>query len=92
MAWALFCHDFDLSKGINILSEKCPVVLDHYSTSETLRTWIKKSEADYADNGLAANQAQLIKQQERQIKELQRANEILRKAAAFFAQAELDRK
>ena len=61
-------------------------------TSETLRTWIKKSEADYADNGLAANQAQLIKQQERQIKELQRANEILRKAAAFFAQAELDRK
>ena len=31
MAWALFCHDFDLSKGINILSEKCPVVLDHYS-------------------------------------------------------------
>ena len=32
MAWALFCHDFDLSKGINILSEKCPVVLDHYIT------------------------------------------------------------
>ena len=31
MAWALFCHDFDLSKGINILSEKCPVVLDHYT-------------------------------------------------------------
>ena len=30
-AWALFCHDFDLSKGINILSEKCPVVLDHYT-------------------------------------------------------------
>ena len=30
-AWALFCHDFDLSKGINILSEKCPVVLDHYN-------------------------------------------------------------
>ena len=39
-------------------------------TPETLRTWIKKSEADSADNGLAANQAQLIKQQERQIKEL----------------------
>ena len=31
-AWALFCHDFDLSKGINILSEKCPVVLDHYTS------------------------------------------------------------
>ena len=34
MAWALFCHDFDLSKGINILSEKCPVVLDHYNSNE----------------------------------------------------------
>ena len=34
MAWALFCHDFDLSKGINILSEKCPVVLDHYSVTK----------------------------------------------------------
>ena len=117
MAWALFCHDFDLSKGINILSEKCPVVLDHYSlyqeqrseyptqwaatvsiaskfgcTPETLRTWIKKFEADLADNGAAADQAQRIKQLERDNKELQRANEILRKAAAFFAQAELDRK
>ena len=57
-------------------------------TPETLRTWIKKFESEALDNGLAANQAQLIKQQERQIKELQRANEILRKAAAFFAQAE----
>ena len=33
-AWALFCHDFDLSKGINILSEKCPVVLDHYTPNK----------------------------------------------------------
>ena len=56
------------------------------------RTWIKKFEADLADNGAAANQAQRIKQLEGDNKELQRANEILRKAAAFFAQAELDRK
>ena len=35
-AWALFCHDFDLSKGINILSEKCPVVLDHYIVTERI--------------------------------------------------------
>jgi transposase len=48
--------------------------------------------ADLADNGAAADQAQRIKQLERDNKELQRANEILRKAAAFFAQAELDRK
>ena len=44
------------------------------------------------DNGAAASQAQRIKQLERDNKELQRANEILRKAAAFFARAELDRK
>ena len=39
MAWALFCHDFDLSKGINILSEKCPVVLDHYSFEKLNRDY-----------------------------------------------------
>ena len=41
MAWALFCHDFDLSKGINILSEKCPVVLDHYTTIESTADVLK---------------------------------------------------
>ena len=41
-AWALFCHDFDLSKGINILSEKCPVVLDHYISSATFYKWRSK--------------------------------------------------
>ena len=61
-------------------------------TPEILRTWIKKFEADLADNGAAASQAQRIKQLERDNKELQRANEILRKAAAFFARAELDHK
>ena len=40
MAWALFCHDFDLSKGINILSEKCPVVLDHYTLSWSIQSYI----------------------------------------------------
>ena len=61
-------------------------------TPETLRTWIKKFEAEALDNGLAETQAQRIKQLEKDNKELQRANEILRKVAAFFAQAELDRK
>ena len=61
-------------------------------TPETLRTWIKKSEAALADNWASVNQIQRIKQLEKDNKELQRANEILRKAAAFFAQAELDRK
>ena len=61
-------------------------------TPETLRTWIKKLEAEVMDNGLAESQMQRIKQLEKDNKELLRANEILRKAATFFAQAKLDRK
>lgn len=45
-----------------------------------------------ADNGQAVNDARRIKQLEKENKELQRANEILRLAAAFSARAELDRK
>ena len=82
----------NLQIWVGVMTIKALLILAYRIIQGRLRTWIKKSEADYADNGLAANQAQLIKQQERQIKELQRANEILRKAAAFFAQAELDRK
>lgn len=61
-------------------------------TPETLRSWHKR----YLDqqNPVKVQQVsdqQRIKQLERECFELQRANEILRKAAAFFAQAELDR-
>ena len=61
-------------------------------TPETLRVWYQK----YLDqqNPIKVQQfsdQERIKQLERENKELQRANEILRKAAAFFAQAELDR-
>src|SRR5690606_28083994 len=61
-------------------------------TPETLRVWYQK----YLDqqNPVKAQQVsdqEKMKQMEREIKELKRANEILRKAAAFFAQAELDR-
>ena len=49
MAWALFCHDFDLSKGINILSEKCPVVLDHYTK---LMWQIEESHSEIAEKGM----------------------------------------
>ena len=61
-------------------------------TPETLRVWYQK----YLDKQNPVKVQQLsdqerIKQLERENKELQRANEILRKAAAFFAQAELDR-
>ena len=61
-------------------------------TPETLRAWHKKylDQQNPVKVQLLSDQ-QRIKQLERDNKELQRANEILRKAAAFFAQAELDR-
>lgn len=59
-------------------------------TPETLRSWIKKSEE--ADHEQFQHEKLRLKQLEQENKELKRANEILRLAAAFFAQAELDRK
>ena len=62
-------------------------------TPETLRSWINKMEVDSGVKpGTTSEHTQQIKLLEREVKELKRANEILRKAAAFFAQAELDRK
>tara|TARA_Y100001973_G_C5162336_1_gene314225 strand:- start:935 stop:1204 length:270 start_codon:yes stop_codon:yes gene_type:complete len=62
-------------------------------TPETLRSWVNKIEVDSgARPGVTTDQAARLKQLERENRELMRANEILRKAAAFFAKAELDRK
>jgi len=62
-------------------------------TPETLRTWINKIEVDSGTKpGVTTDHAQRTKELEREVRELKRANEILKKAAAFFAQAELDRK
>jgi len=62
-------------------------------TPETLRAWLKKMEVDVGTApGITSNHAAQMKALERENRELKRTNEILRKAAAFFAQAELDRK
>ena len=62
-------------------------------TPETLRTWINKIEVDSGTKpGVTSDHAQRMKELEREVRELKRANEILKKAAAFFAVAELDRK
>ncbi len=62
-------------------------------TPETLRSWVKKIEGNSdAKLGVSTDPAKRVKELERDNRELKRANEILRKAAAFFAQAELDRK
>jgi transposase-like protein len=60
---------------------------------QTLLEWVKRAEVDVgARPGTTTAETQRIKDLERGNKELRRANEILRTASAFFAQAELDRK
>ena len=60
---------------------------------QTLNEWVKKSEVDSgAREGVTSDERERIKALERENKELRRANEILKLASAFFAQAELDRK
>ena len=62
-------------------------------TTETLRRWVQQAERDAGERpGLTTEERQRLKALERENLELKRANEILRKASAFFAQAELDRR
>jgi len=62
-------------------------------THETLRRWVRQAEVDQGiRGGMPSDDRERLKQLERENKELKRANEILRTASAFFAQAELDRK
>ncbi len=62
-------------------------------TTETLRKWVRQAERDQGLRpGLTTDERERLKALERENKELKRANEILKTASAFFAQAELDRK
>ena len=62
-------------------------------TTETLRQWVRQAERDTGKRaGLTTGERERLKELERENRELKRANEILRKASAFFAQAELDRR
>ncbi len=62
-------------------------------TPETLRLWVRRAERDRDDrNGPATEMRDRLKALERENRELRQANEILRKASAYFAQAELDRR
>ena len=62
-------------------------------TPETLRSWVRQAERDVGQRpGLTTDERARMKQLERENRELRQANEILRKASAYFAQAELDRR
>ena len=61
-------------------------------TAETLRCWVRQAEKDNgARAGATTAERERIKELEREVRELRQANEILCKASAYFAQAELDR-
>jgi transposase-like protein len=60
---------------------------------QTLLEWVKRNEVDSGQrDGVTTGERERIKALEREVKELRRANEILKTASAFFAQAELDRR
>jgi transposase len=61
-------------------------------TAETLRKWGRQAERDQGQrSGPTAEERERIKALEREVRELRQANEILKKASAYFAMAELDR-
>ena len=61
--------------------------------AQTLNEWVKKAEVDSGQrSGVPTDMAERMKTLERENRELRQANEILRKASAYFAQAELDRR
>ena len=71
---------------IKRVAEQCDVGV------ESLRKWVEQADIDDgAKPGLSREDAERIKRLEQENRELKRANEILRKASAYFAQAELDR-
>jgi transposase len=62
-------------------------------SAETLRNWVRRAQVDTGSReGITSEERARVKDLEREVRELRRANEILRKASAYFAQAELDRR
>jgi len=60
---------------------------------QTLNDWVRKYEVDTGTrDGVTSAERERVKELEREVKELRRANELLKLASAFFAQAELDRR
>ena len=62
-------------------------------SGETLRNWVRQAEQNQGKRaGLTTDERARLKELEREVRELKRANELLRKASAYFAAAELDRR
>jgi transposase-like protein len=70
----------------------CSIATKIGCTAETLRRWVRQAEKDSGERaGATSAERERIKELEREVRELRQANEIPRKASAYFAQAELDR-
>ncbi len=70
-----------------------PPTLPRPAVARTLRKWVLQAEVDKGKRpGLSTDEQARMKELERENRELRRANEILKKASAYFAQAELDRR
>ena len=70
----------------------CSIAAKIGCSAHTLNEWVKKAEVDSGKRaGLPSDVAEKMKALERENRELRQANEILRKASAYFAMAELDR-
>ncbi len=70
----------------------CSIASKIGCAGETLRKWVRQAERDRGlRDGTTSEERDRLKALEREVRELRQANEILRKASAYFAQAELDR-
>ena len=79
-------HHTDRSAAIRAIAPKIGC------SRESLRRWVLQAETDRGRrDGLTTDERARIKELEREVRELRQANEILKKASAYFAQAELDR-
>ncbi|BCB60257.1 transposase [Halomonas sp. A020] len=86
----VFDHEADYSSQWAALGAIAPKI---GCTPETLRSWVRQAERDTGRRESATtSEREQIKALERENRELKQANEILRKASAYFAQAELDRR
>ena len=86
----VFEHEADYPSQWAALSAIAPKI---GCTPETLRSWVRQAERNAGRReGTTTSERERIKALERENRELKQANEILRKASAYFAQAELDRR
>lgn len=79
----------------SLISRKTPIPTEagHGCVPQTLHDWVRKHEVDTGlRDGVTTEERERLKALEREVKELRKANEILKLASAFFAQAELDRR